>query len=365
MASDPVTIRCVRYPQVRIGAMNVDFLWGDNPQRVIDFSLLFEERFPNVRTMRLDEETGLMTPVTAPSTLLVYTPPGPSMMAESSCDNLSLSMNGEPVERRNRITLAMGHPLCDCYVIPLDPWPVVSGYDFRLVQQWGGGIAYNTLWDFLDPHITAAVIPGVHPSWHYCGGVYQDVDSLYGRADLPELGTNSPLYYYHHDTGGCLPGDIVAGWHSPVAPGIEQFNDFLGSTFRGTRTVTHDLSGGPAVEVNLDEPEGEREVVVRFQTDNPSALRYVLPNTHYPVIMRETRGSRDVLWEVRYLDGVAAGLDTTGRSVNIYYAGRDSSAAGRSRFEPPRLEIWLAVRMGLNARGGHVWAEIHYDLRAE
>ncbi|MCB2225289.1 MAG: hypothetical protein KQH53_01335 [Desulfarculaceae bacterium] len=364
MASDPVTIRCVRYPVVDIGALRVEWTWGEHPGRALEFSLMFEEPFPNVLAVRLDEETGIMVPVTAPSTLLIYTPPRPSMLHESSCANLSLTMNGEPVERRNRVCLASGHPTCDCFVIPLDPWPHAAGYDFRLTQEWRGGISYNTLWDFLDPGLVAAIIPGVHPSWNYCGGVYQDYDSLYGREDLPEEGTNSPFYRYHSLTGNCLPRGMVGTWSLPIVYGISQFNDFLGSTFRGTRTVTHDASGGAVDEFYLDEPVGEREVVVRFETDNPNDLKFILPNTHYPVIMRETRGSRDVRWEVKYLDGVAAGLYTTGRSVNILYGGRRGTAAGRSRFTPPRLEIWLSVLVG-STRGGEIWADIYYDLRAD
>jgi len=365
LASDPVTIRCVRYPVVDIGALTVEWTWGDHPGRVMDFSLLFEEPFPNVLAMRLDEETGTMVPVTAPSTLLIYAPPLPSLMHESSCVNLSLTMNGEPVERQNRVCLASGHPVCDCYVIPLDPWPRVAGYDFRLTQEWHGGMSYNALWDFLDPGLVAAVIPGVHPSWHYCGGVYQDYDSLYGREDLPEECTDSPFYYYHALTGNCLPRGIVGNWGSPVTTGIGRFNDFLSRTFRGTRTVAHDLSGGTVEEFYLDEPPGEQEVVVRFETDNPSELRFILANTHYPVTMRETRGSHEVRWQVRYLDGFAAGLFTTGRSVNIFYGGRRGTSAGRSRLNPPQLEIWLSILVGRTTRNGEVWADIHYDLRAE
>ena len=70
------------------------------------------------------------------------------------------------------------------------------------------------------------------------------------------------------------------------------------------------------------------------------------------------------MWKVRYLDGVAAGLDTTDRTWNIFYSGRGVEH-GRSRFDPPRMEIWLSVRVGVTSRGSHVWADIHYDLRAD
>ena len=363
LASDPVTIHCVRNPAIDIGAQVTRFSWGPNPGREMDFSLLLEEPFPNAPNLRLDEETGALVPVSAPSTLLIYTNAFPSTMERSSCANLSLTMNGEPVDRRNNITLQSGGNTCDTYVIPLPEWPRGPGYDFRLVQEWRGGITHDSLWDFLNPRVTAVVIPGMSPSWHYCGGVAYGYDSLYGREDLPDEPTRSPFYYYTVLTGDCLPIEIADTWYAG-STGVPEFNDFMENTFRGTRRVTHDLSGGSAGDVWLDEPVGEQEVTVRFETGNETDLRYIMPTLSEPVMMRETRDSGELLWEVKYLDGVAASIWTTSRRPNILYGGRPSFPAGRSQFDPPRMQLWLSVRIASNGRGGHVWADIHYDLTA-
>ena len=363
LASDPVTIHCVRNPAINIRAQVARWTWGPNPGREIDFSLLFEEPFPNVRELRRDEETGAMVPVSAPCTLLIYIHAFPSMMERSSCANISLTMNGEPVDRRNNITLLDRSGACDAYVIPLPEWPRGPGYDFRLVQEWRGGITHDSLWDFLDPRVSAVVIPGISPSWHYCGGIAYGYDSLYGREDLPDEPTRSPYYYYTARTGHCLPSGLANTWFE-VSSGIPEYNDFMESTFRGTRRVTHDLSGGSAGEFSLDEPVGEQEVTVRFETDNEGDLRYIMPTITEPVMMRETRDSGELLWEVKYLDGVAASLWTTNRRPNALYGGRPSFPTGRSQFDPPRMQIWLSVRIGDNGDGGYVWADIHYDLTA-
>lgn len=363
LASDPVTIHCVRNPVIEIGAQVTRWTWGPNPGREINFSLLFEEPFPNVRTMRLDEETGAMVPVSAPSTLLIYTHAVPSMLDRSSCDNISLTMDGEPVDRRNNISLLSGGNAYDVYVIPLSEWPRGRGYDFRLVQEWRGGILPNTLWDFLDGRVSAVVIPGISPSWHYCGGIAHGYDSLYGREDLPDEPTRSPYYYYTARTGHCLPSGLANTW-CEVAQGIPQYNDFMESTFRGTRRVTHDFAGGSAVDVWLDEPVGEQEVTVRFETDGSGDFRYILPITTEPVMMRETRDSGELLWKVDCMDGVGAQIRTTNRRPNIVYGGRPSFPTGRSQFDPPRMQVWLSVRIASNGRGGYVWADIHYDLTA-
>ncbi len=352
LASDPVTVRCVRYPVIDIITLTLEHTWGDNPGRVFNFTLMFEERFPNVREL---------PPPTAPSTLLIFTPPGPSMMDHSSCSNMSLTMDGEPVESQNRITLLLSGDFFDAYVIYLPEWPSVSGYDFRMEQQWNGGITHNSLWDFLDPNLTAVVIPGVHPSWLYCEGVFQDYDSLYGREDLPDESTNSPFYYHIARTGRCLHGDLVGTWSVPTT-GITNFNDFMENTFRGTRTVTHDDRVG---EYFLDEPPGTQEVEVRFYTENTNDLRYVMPTLTEPVMMREIRSSGEVLWKVKYMDGKYATLYATGAHVGVTYSGRRGEIAGRSQFDPPRLQIWLSVRVGRNEGFGVVTADIHYDLTAD
>lgn len=352
VASDPVTIRCVRNPAIDITAMTVDYHWGETPGRVIEFALMFEERFPNVRT--------LPSPA-APCTLLIYTPPGPTFLDTSSCSNLSLTVGGEPVESQNSIGLLNGGTYCDTYVIHLPEWPDVNGYDCRLEQQWNGGIAHETLWDFLSPIIWAVIIPGVHPSWRYCGGVFLDYDSLYGRDDLPEESTNSPYYYYTAHTGHCLDVDLRGNFYPPPT-GFDEFNDMMERTYRGTRTVTHDAR---IDEYFLDEPAGTQDVEVHFYTDDTSDLRFIMPNVNLPVMMREIRESGEVLWEVKYMDGKAAGLYATGGHVGIYYGGRSVAfAAGRSQFDPPRLQIWLSVRAGRNG-DSEVWADIHYDLRAD
>jgi hypothetical protein len=351
VASDPVTIRCVRNPVIDITAMTVDYSWGENPSRVIDFALMFEERFPNVR---------VLPPPSAPCTLLIYTPPGPSMMDHSSCSNLSLTMNGEPVHSQNSIGLLNGGNYNDTYVIHLPEWPSEPGWDCRLEQQWDGGILHQTLWDFLTPKVLAAIIPGVHPSWLYCGGVFGDYDSLYGRDDLPEDFTNSPYYYYISYTGHCLSRDFT-GDFLPPPTGIEEFNGFMERTYRGTRTVTHDER---IADFHLHEPEGTQDVEVQFYTENTNDLRFIMYSVTQPVMMREIRDSGEVLWEVKYMDGHAAGLYATGDHVGVYYGGRPGYGWGRSQFDPPRLQIWLSVGAGANADGFLTQADIYYDLTA-
>lgn len=363
VASDAVNLHCVRYPSIEITAQVSRWSWGENPGRTIEFSLMLNEPFPNVRSLVWDEESGRFVSPTAPSTLLIYTPPAPSMMDMSTMANLSLTMDGEPVERRNDILLTYRRVACDTYVIDLPQWPSVPGYTLRLEQQWRGGLAQITLWDFLEPHVVAAVIPGVAPDWHYCDGVYGDYDSLYGRDDLPDEPTNSPFFYYHQRGESCLPGGMIDSWTLP-SNGIMEFNDFMESAFRGTRTVVLDERIDSASEIWLDEMAGTRDVEVRFETDNTNDLRYILPSTTQPVMMRETRGSGDVLWQMKYLDGKYAAMWTTGRSVDILYAGRAGELAGRSQFDPHRMQIWLSVRVGQTARGVHVWADIRYDLSA-
>lgn len=363
VASPPVTLHIVRNPEIVLRAQTTEWTWGSMPGRTIDFSLILDAPFPDVPQFRFDPETGSLVPadITAPSTLLIFAPPSPSLLLQSSMSNLSLTMNEEPVERRNQIQLTQTEQAFDTYVIPLDQWPSAPGFNFRLEQEWLGGLDQNSLLDFLDPNVVVAVIPGVDPSWLYCGGVTRDFDSLYGREDLPDLATNSPLY--HHPEGECYPSGLIGNWDHRY-DGVRWFNEFMENTFRGTRLVVHHSDGGDPTSIVLDEPLGMREVEVRFETENTRDMRYIMPNLNQPVMMRETRDSgEELLWQVRYLDGKYAGLYSTGPDRNFYGGRGTGIPAGISRFDPPRLQMWVSVIIG-NAGAALVWADIHYDLEA-
>ncbi|MCG8688054.1 MAG: hypothetical protein MI892_24480, partial [Desulfobacterales bacterium] len=366
VASEPVTVHIVRNPDIDISAQVTQWTWGHSPGRTIEFNLFLEEPFPNVPQFRYDPETGSLVPaeITAPSTLLIYTPSSPVMLLESSMSNLSLTMNGEPVEQRNQIQLTQQHEVCDTYVISLPAWPSTSSLTFRLEQEWQGGLDQNTLWDFLDPKVVAAVIPGVAPDWLYCGGVQRDFDSLYGREDLPDVATQSPFYHYTAAEAECLSPNLITTWvHRPE--GVMEFNEFMESTFRGTRLVTHDSEGGDPTEIVLDEPVGMHEVEVRFEAGGTRELRFIMPLNGQSVMMYETRNSEEeFVWQVKYLDGKYAGLFAiVGGRATAYYGSHGSTPAGLSRFDPPRLQMWLSVPIG-HAGYRRVWADIHYDLEA-
>lgn len=362
VASTPTTVRCVRNPTISIGAIRSELTWGDNPSREIHFSVMLEEPFPKVLAMPSELGEEPPTIATAPSTLLIYAMPPLTMMEASTCISIRLTLNGEEMTRRNQIRTRSIDPEngYDTYVIPFDEWPS-ENFDCRLIQEWRGGFTDICLLDFLKCNIVVMVIPGIRPDWHYPGGAFYNLDSLYGREDLADFETYSP-YYFH--ASNCLPGSIIDDRIS--TSGINWFNNFMESTFRGTRTVTFDPPDVPFERTGIpDETPGEEDVVIRFETENTSDLRFILPNLNEPVIMRETRGGREFVWKTRHLNGKNAEMMPLPDN-DCYYTGRRADS-GVSRINPPRLEIWVSILMGMEEGGYYreIWADIYYNLETD
>jgi len=344
VASEPFTVHAVRCPTISAGTTTCEWTWGDNPGRQINFSLRFEGRYPNVDTVPAP---------TAPSTLLIWA---------RTCENVSLTMNGETIERRNLIATHPGELFggaWEAFVVELHEWPGEGEVNFTLSQEWLGW----SLIDFLEPRVSALVIPGIAPTYNYCGGVYDDFDSLYGRGDLPELATLIP--FNRTEIYTCREPPYFE--RGRELSGVSQFNDFMDQTFRGTRRVIFD--GGPPdiYDPSVLEDEGTEEVTVNFETGGIGENRYVVPRIDEPVMMHEQRASRELIWEVRVLDGHRAALFTTNRTWNIMYGNRRTEPgwAGRSRFERRRMEIWLSINVGYTSEYREIYADIHYDLTAD
>lgn len=348
VASDPFLIHCVRNPRISIHDVTAEWSWGDTPRRTVDFSVQFEERFPNVPGV---------PPATAPFTLLIQTGTAHTMLEDSSCANVSLTMDGEEIPRHNRIIIRHATDY-DTYVIPFDEWPSVFNLEFRLVQEWQCTGLKLALLDFLKVSPAVMIIPGIRPEWNYAGGVMYDFDSLYGRDDLPDMPTNSP---YYHVGGTCLPDGII---DNQQVSGLDDFNDFMSSTFRGTRTVTYDPDGLTFEHHDGLEVAGVEDVVVHFETGDASGeLRYVLPTTTDPVMMLEERAGRTYTWKINQLNGKWASMRSVG-GISVTYGSR-TTLPGTSWFDPPRLEMWFSVYAGYSTDGQTIYADIHYDLTAD
>jgi hypothetical protein len=291
VASDPVAILCSRtWPGIAIRDASVTWIWGETPQRQIDFTLRLVGPF-----LGSFEEL-----VDAPSTIVLCTMKGIHRNVRMTVDDTELT-------HQSVVDFGSWGPT-PAYVMEIEDWVQDREYRCRLVQEWPlySAPTLTEVGSFGYVSLDARCFPGISDSLAYCGGPMN-----LEECSLPKLAPDGASWDPEH-----IPCPPALG-HYYLNDGVPYWDDlheYFASTFEGTRTTTrirlHKYYEAGATSPVRTETETldpvEEEVTVQFEfPDNPSSGSEFRHVHHRDAIMRETLGgtARSYLfkWRGQYM----------------------------------------------------------------
>lgn len=230
-ATDHVTVyKPIAYPEIVCLDYSVRWVWGEQPQRIINFVIECRSRYNPL--------AGDPNDFRGPVSLLVGTPSW-AHGHSNYVRNISLRVGTEYTESQMDFR---GDPR---YIVEIEDWTYGQRLTMQLTQEFVSLNSSRSLEIFTCPRLSVLCVPGIHYSWSF----YTD----------PAL----KIDY-------CAYRSYVAGFRNDY---YDQVYDWIISTFRGTRTSS--VSGVENVMINfeLGDVTNSEELINLMRINRPIVMR--------------------------------------------------------------------------------------------